>query len=508
MKKSIFMLFVAAIFIAGCDDEFTEKERIGITPIEDFFTTEDNAEKALIGIYETMENTYIGIWAREGAFLVKQEMGDDMSSGGADASDQVAYQDMHNFRIDPANAAVEGMWANLFKTVNFSNFVIDQMEKSSLSNKNLIIAEAKFLKAWSNFELITMYGRIPLKSEFVTNLSGFVAPLANPADVYTQIENDLTAAIAGLPDKSGVAQPFRAHKGAAQALMGKVLIFQGKTGPAIPFLEAVINNLNHDLEPNVANVWNGSVEYGIESLFEVGAVSTVGYAWGGREADWGGGQNSNLFIQLMGPREGEINTGNSGIVEGWGHNYPSAKLIAAYNAEGNNARKAASILTTAELAAQGGSVAGTPFGYKGAIRVKYAPRAQNSNPNATTQLNYGNNFILMRYSEVLFLAAEAYMGQSRDGEARTQLNKIRLRAGVPTIGTGVTGPALFDTMVNDKFLEHSQEGLRYWDLVRWDRIPAELIARGWQPKHKVLPIPKAEIDKNSAIGEQDQNTGY
>ncbi|WP_124981185.1 RagB/SusD family nutrient uptake outer membrane protein [Nonlabens xiamenensis] len=508
MKKVIFFIFCVAIFITACEDEFTEQQRIGVQPIEEFFASEENADKALVGLYDTMQETYIGLWdLGQGAFLTRQIFGDDMNKGGGDAADQSQYFDLHNFNIDPNNLYTTGMWRAMYKSVNFANFVINEMEKTDFANKEEVIAEAKFIKAWNLFELTKMYGDIPLKSEFTTTIEGFSIAKSSQAEVYAQIEQDLMDAIPNMADKSNLEQAFRFSKGAAQALMGKVLVYQGRHAEALPFLQDVINNPAHDLEPNVADVWNGTREYGQESLVEVGAVSSIGYAWGGREADWAGGQESNLYIQLMGPREGEFNLGNTGIIEGWGFNLPSRKLIDAFEAGGDNARKSASILTTAELQAAGGSV-GSPYDYEGAIRVKYAPRADNSNPAATTQLNYGNNFHLMRYAEVLFLAAEAYIELGQDGNARTELNKIRTRAGATPIAATVSGQALFDTMVDDKFLELSQEGQRYWDLVRWGIESPELVARGKEPRHNLMPIPREEIEKNDQINQEDQNPGY
>jgi hypothetical protein len=354
-----------------------------------------------------------------------------------------------------------------------------------------------------------MWGDVPLRLDNPTELSAqaFAKAKSSRAEIYTQVESDLTAAIAGLPDKTGVKQNFRVSKGAAQALLGKVLVFQEKYSQAIPYLAAVIANPAHDLEPNPANVWSIGSEFGIESLFELGYISTNGYDWG--NVAWGGRMESSLHIQLMGPRgDGYFDLTGTGLINGWGFNLPTAKIVSAYEAAGDVNRKAASVMTESELNALGGSLTGSPWDYEGAIRMKYATRASDTSADGVRELNYSTNWRLLRYAEVLLLAAEAYNKDGQDGNARTELNKVRNRAGLANVATTLSGNSLFEAIVNEKFLELSFEGQRFWDLVRWGKATAELSSKGYTSKNNLFPIPIKEIDLNEALTEADQNPGY
>ena len=313
-------------------------------------------------------------------------------------------------------------------------------------------------------------------------------------------------------DKS-TAEYFRASKGAAQALRGKVLVFEGKTLEAIPYFESVILNQAHDLEANPEDVWSVGSEFGIESLFEMGYISTSGRDWG--NIAWGGRNESNLHIQLMGPRgDGIFDVTGTELLNGWGFNLPSSKLVDAFDAAGDVNRKAATVMTEAELIASGGVVdptkatGGVIEDYEGAIRIKYATKSEATLADGVKELNYTTNWRLLRYAEVLLLAAEAYNAEGQDDKARAELNKIRFRAGLADVSTTLTGTDLFDAIVNEKFLELAHEGQRFWDLVRWGRASTELSADGYTSTNDLFPIPISEIDKNSELTIADQNPGY
>ncbi len=510
-------LCLAVLCNFSCKDDFTDFESVGEVDASNL--SESQALSFLVATYDKMQFAYGMDW--HSLFLVKALPGDDANAGGGSSSDQGQLQDMDNYTVTAENSSVSNVYGNLYGVVAQANFLEQIVSGSSLEDeiKNLYLAEAKFFRAWCYMELTTLFGSVPLITEPIVSTDDFVNPRSPLESIYSKIEEDLEFAVMHLPNKPDVAQPFRVSQGTAQALMGKALVFQGKYNESTTYFMDVIGNAAHDLEPNFEDVWTQSGDYGIESLLEIPYSSEFGYNWeGGLDIAWGGNQESNLHIQLMGPRESEnggpgftILEGNSfGILAGWGFNLPSAKLVAAYEAEGNNARKTASIATEAELLADGVGIV-DPAGiedYEGAIRLKFAPRAEESDPDATTALNYGINFKVFRYAEVLLLAAEAYNKSGNDPQALIELNKVRARAGATAL-TGLAGDALFDAIVAEKFLELSNEGQRFWDLVRWDLAATELDGTNFDvEKHGVFPIPNTEISTNGGITAADQNPGY
>ncbi|NHN24509.1 RagB/SusD family nutrient uptake outer membrane protein [Flavobacterium jejuense] len=511
MKKIINIIGIL-LLSTSCNSEFTEVEPIGVLESDTFFDTETNTEKALIGLYDMMQFNNGVDWSS--AFFLKLLPGDEANAGGGSDADQKQLQEVDDYvNISVSNPTIESVWNKYYRTIALANTIIIEVEKRNLNNKTFALAEAKFMRAWCYFELTTMWGAVPLRLENPKEISpeAFAKPKSSRAEIYVQIESDLTDAINGLPDKStltGINNNFRVSKGTAQALLGKVLVFQERYNEAIPYFEAVISNPAHDLEPNVSEVWRASSEFGIESLFEIGYISTSANDW--NNFNWGGRTENNIHVQLMGPRgDGYFDLTGTGLINGWGFNLPSAKIISAFETAGDINRKAATLMTEAELNAVGGSLTGLPWDYEGAIRTKYATRAEETSPDGTVrELNYGTNWRLFRMAEVLLLASEAYNKVGLDENARTELNKIRQRAGLSDVSSTLSGTNLFDAIVNEKFLELSFEGQRFWDLVRWGRASVELSTYGYTSKNDLFPIPASEIAKNIALQPSDQNPGY
>ncbi|WP_066223497.1 RagB/SusD family nutrient uptake outer membrane protein [Formosa haliotis] len=513
MKKIYITTILSLILCASCSDDFVEIDEVGALDTATIFGSDDYAEQAIIGLYDVMQYNYAKDW--DSAFFVKLLPGDDSNAGGGSSTDQAQLQDIDDYsNVSVDNVSIVSNWTLFYRTIAIANTIIANVEVGDLSKKEMYLAEAKFIRAWSYFELTTMWGEVPLRLTNPTELnpSAFAAPKATIAELYAQIESDLTDAIAGLPNKGSTDQNFRVSKGAAQGLMGKVLVFQEKYSESIPFFEAVISNSAYGLEEDPMHVWSVNSEFGKESLLEIGFITTNGYDWG--NFPWGGRTESNIHQQLMGPRgDGIFNVAPVGLINGWGFNLPSKKLIDAFEAAGDTQRKAATLMTESELIAGGGSVdqsiadGGKVWDYDGAIRIKYVTRAEDTSADGVRDLNYGTNWRLFRYAEVLLLAAEAYNKVGQDDQALIELNKIRFRAGLDDL-SGLSGTALFDAIVDEKYLELAFEGQRFWDLVRWGKAASELSNTGYSSKNNLFPIPLAELELNEALTTADQNPGY
>ncbi|UMB60980.1 RagB/SusD family nutrient uptake outer membrane protein [Lutibacter sp. A80] len=514
MKKIIFSTIVILLISVSCSKDFVEIPPVGVLDASTFFNTEENAEQALIGLYDLMQYNYAKDWSS--AYFVKMLPGDDVNCGGGSATDQVPLVEINDYvNLSVSNPAVTSVWNLHYRTIALANTIIENVELSELSNKAAVLAEAKFMRAWCYFELTTMWGDVPLRLVNPSELSSeaFAIPKSPRSEIYAQVEADLTEAINGLPTRGALAQDFRVSKASAQALMGKVLVFQEKYSEALNYLESVISNPNYGLAATSEDVWSVDGEFGVESLLEIGFVATNAYDWG--NVAWGGRMESNLHVQLMGPR-GEFDIAPVGLLNGWGFNYPSAKLISAFESSGENARRSATIMTEQELVDAGGSVNSTDedgnpveiYGYDGAIRIKYATKDSDTSEGGIKELNYSVNWRLFRYAEVLFLAAEAYNKTGADDKAIIELNKVRSRAGLDALDNSLSGDALFEAMMQDKFLEFAHEGQRFWDLVRWGKASSELAGTGYTTKNDLFPIPITEIDLNAALTQDDQNPGY
>jgi hypothetical protein len=510
MKKLMFGTIVMLFISVGCSNDFVEIAPVGVLESDTFLNKEENAEQALIGLYDLMQYNYAKDWSS--AYFLKVLPGDEANAGGGSSTDQPQLQDIDDYaNVSVSNASILSVWNLYYRTIALANTIINKAEAGSLTNKQFVLAEAKFMRAYCYFELTTMWGDVPLRLTNPTELNAKAFGLAKSprAAIYIQVKKDLIDAIAGLPARGAVKQNFRVSNATAQALLGKVLVFEGKYSDAIPYLAAVISNPAYGLEATPADVWSVKSEFGKESLFELGYISTKGYDWG--NVVWGGRMESNLHVQLMGPRgDGVFNLKGTGLINGWGFNLPTAKIVNAFQAAGDVNRKAATVMTETELVAKGGSRTGSPWDYQGAIRTKYATRTSDTNEAGIQELNYTTNWRLLRYSEVLLLAAEAYnkATPNLDAQARIELNKVRKRAGLADVSPTLSGTALFDAIANEKFLELAFEGQRFWDLVRWGKASTELAGTGYTAKNNLFPIPVNEINLNDALTNADQNPGY
>ncbi|MFA9370239.1 MAG: RagB/SusD family nutrient uptake outer membrane protein [Labilibaculum antarcticum] len=496
-----------AISCSSCnEDEFLEIDPIGSVASDDFLKTDSEVKQAIVGVYNAIQNNFSnGSWAS--VYFVKNLPGDDCLAGSSEG-DQSGYQNIDDFAIQTDNDKIKLIWSNFYKTISSTNTIINLVEPDTDGKKELI-AEAKALRAYCYFELVTMFGAVPLMTVNPISEIDYHLPRSTVADIYTQIEKDFTEAIPDLPLKSeySAADRYRMSKGTAQAYYGKALLYQKKYGEAATQLAFVISSLEYDLEPDFSDVWTKETEFGQESLFEVSYTAQESYDWG--NFPWGGGNESNIEAQLQGPRDAvfDFSASTLDIVNGWGFNSPSAKIGQAFVDAGDTQRGNATVLSATDFVATGGVIKDpNAHDYEGYMRLKYVTKSSETSTEGIAELNYTINWRLLRYADVLLMAAEAYHFSTQDGLALIELNKVRDRASLADI---TASDDIFQAIVTERQLELAFEGSRYWDLVRWDLAVQELGSLGYTAnKHELFPIPQSEIIANNSIDDTDQNPGY
>jgi len=488
--KNILAL-LALIVAASCND-LLDQEVAGKLPEGQFYQTDEDLMYATIAVYDGITNAYsTGSWSS--LYLLKMMPSDESNAGGSDPNDQLAFQNVDDFTHDSENSHILGVWNRLYSAVKRANNVIHFSSGESGLQKRLI-AEAKTLRAYLYMELVALWGDLPLVVEAIEDPQEYYSiERASKASVYAQIEKDLIEAIPDLPDKSAydAADKFRVAKGTAQGLLGKAYLRQEKWPEAAAVLETVMASGEYDLENNVSDVFLMQNEFGKESLFEVNLVSTEEYDW--NNFPWGTLTESNIIVQLMGPREGSyVKAPSDSLVIGWGFNTPTQKIWDAFVAAGDVSRRRQTIMSEEELVAAGGSITPT-WKYEGFIRRKYGTfESQTAGP--ITALNYGTNFMILRYADVLLMAAEANYRNDNEEKAREYLNEVRQRPGTNLPLVTASGDALFEAIVTERMLELAFEGDRFIDLVRWGRAAQELGPLGFKAgKHEVLPIPNNDV---------------
>jgi starch-binding outer membrane protein, SusD/RagB family len=512
MNKIIYLAsFLLALTIIGCSKDFLTVDPVGNLKKEDYLKTDQEVFKAMVGIYDQIQYNYSnGSWAS--VFFMKNLPADDVLCAGGGPGDQSEYQYLDDFQIGSGNSKILFIWTNFYKSISFCNTVIDVVGNNADATAKMkeMVAEAKGLRAFNYLELVTLFGGVPLLIENPKTTADYHKARATIAEVYAQIESDLNDAIAGLPLKKTYsdANKFRLSKGAAQALLGKALLYEKKYSESATVLAQLIATSDYSLEPNFADNWINTHEFGVESVFELSYGTTGKYDWG--YPYWGSnGAYNNIECQLEGPRDAIFTLTNCdlGVVNGWGFNLPSKEIGDLMYARNEVNRLPATLISAADLVKHGAVVTSSTHDYQGYMRLKYVTRSSETSTVGVDALNYGTNWRLIRYADVLLMAAEAYNKSNNDAAAQTELNKVRARAGLSDITS--TGTDLFNAIVEEREVELAFEGSRYWDLVRWGLATNQLSDIGFVAgKHEVFPIPLNEIIANTKIEDADQNPGY
>lgn len=486
-KLKIFLPFLLLI-VGSCKDSFFEVTPRGQLTAENFFQTEEHALLATNAVYNVMRNWEIHVFAYIGCTDI---LSDD-SDKGSEPNDAVFLLEMDNLLFDAANIAPKTVWDGYYRAIFRANIAIERIPeiKMDAALQNRLIAESKFLRAYFYFNLVRWFGDVPLVTKQLTQ-DEFKQSRAKTADVYAQIIADLKAAIDVLPEKSKYSGDDlgRATKGAARGLLSKVYLTSKDYVNAEKYAIELINSNEYALLADYNTIFSREGENSSESVFEVQATVST-------ERTDGGSQ----FNEVQGVR-GTPNLG-------WGFNRPSDSFILEF--EAGDPRRDATILYEGEALPDGSAI------------VERNPRIFNArfNQKAWVPTHPGGNgsgpgnIRLLRYADVLLIAAEAANENGKTADALKYLNLVRKRARgasssiLPDVTT-TDKAQLRDKIWHERRVELGMEQNRWFDLVRTGRAEAAMVKNGkafTKNKHELLPIPQAEIDLSS--GTLLQNPGY
>ncbi|MCC8132685.1 MAG: RagB/SusD family nutrient uptake outer membrane protein [Tannerellaceae bacterium] len=503
MKFQIISLFTILLCLGSCSD-WLDTEQKGITAQDNFYQTDADALAAVYAIYDSLQQGE--------PFLFKNFMTDEVYTGGGARGDNFGYEEINEFRHGTSNPKIKDHFSSIYKGIYLCNLAIDRLADDT-ETKRQVIAEAKTIRAYYYLELVSLWGRVPLVLKELQP-DEYAQPNAEIAEIWAQVEQDLQEAIPVLPLKSQQSSEnrVRASKGAAQAWLGKAYLYQQKYTEAAEQFEAVINSGEYGLHTDFSMLLREEQEFGVESLFEISFV-----------ADPSAEDEGNSDFYSCGPRDTHFTAGTLGIEAGYGFMQPRKILYDAFVAAGDEVRRKATILNEEEMAEYGTSVraidgSGTlQYGGEGYLRLKYGAWYVEK---GTTWGEYGTNIRLMRYSDVLLMAAEAYNRSGNDSRALTYINQVRERVELPPLTS--TGDQLFEDIKTERRLELAFEHVRYQDLIRWGDAPTvfadqgkqvprgdgtfiELADAGWKEKNWFLPFPEDEMNVNPNI---QQNPGW
>lgn len=491
----IIVLSAVILFLGSCRKSFLDVDPKGEQLESNYYQSADEAYAALIAAYNPLaweaggsSSTYID------PLGPLNSASDECYAGGGSSSDVPYWQAWNTYTLTAALGPQSGFWDRSFTGIYRANLLlskIDNVPDLSASVKSRYIAEAKFLRGYYYFWLVRLFKNIPLSTAPITTSEMYKQTQVSPDSVYSQIEKDLKEAIPDLPATIDASENGRVTKGAAQALLGKTILFQNITDrmlEAAGYFEQVNTASNYSLLTNYADIFSPDNKFNSESVFEIAHTGEQNANWG-NWPDFSG----NVYVNMVGPRS---YSGPNYWSGGWGFNPIIADFV---NAIKTDPRYQYIVANIDSIANAGGSY--LP-GYQntGYFIQKFAPLAKYVSAVATVELNFPNDYIEIRLADTYLMEAEAIVRGGGDvSKAQHYLDAVRARVGLSSVS------ATLNNIYKERKVELATEGHRWFDLVRTNQASSVLAFKGFvSGKHELLPIPLSELNNTQL----NQNPGY
>lgn len=467
MKTIKIILIAAAAFAAVSCESFLDEELKGSYSSENYYTSASKAEMAVNAVYNSLYNNQLWVFG---------DVASDDSVKGGDDGDQPQLLEIDDFTATDDNGTVATLWQDTYETINRANNAIAGIANMDIDDalKARLIGEAKFLRAYSYFNLVNIFGEVPLKLK-PQNTSDAIHVGPSTIDaIYTQIDTDLTEAAEGLTNvKNG-----RANKAAAFALLAKSKLFQQKWGEALTAIEEFEKvGAGYSLEPVYSDLFKTGGENSSESIFAIRYVNNTTASRGNNLNVW-----FSPFVEEMGYH---FNQPTQSFVDCFDEQTTDGKVDPRLDASIGRDGQPWFNGTTFEQA--WGNVTGYLVKKYDEDKIEGVAKSQCVIPQHR-----------IRYAEVLLIKAEA-MNESNTPGAADPLDQVRDRANLaPTSASGKSD--LREAIRKERRRELGFEFHRFFDVMRYGREYAvdALGSNAWGDGRYYFPIPQGEKDANGA----------
>jgi hypothetical protein len=496
----VFVAIAATLLFGSCKKDFIELEPKGQFLSQNYYANKDQAYAALVGAYDVMRKNAGGF---ENMTTMMNAGSDDNYAGGGSATDGAGIQGFSNYTLNE-NIIPGSFWNDHYQGIFRANTLLarlPEIEGMDDASKSRFAAEAKALRATYYFNLVRMFKNIPLLLEPLTTTNIYEVTQAAPADVYAQIEKDLSEAIQDLPNTVVLTtEAGRFTKGAAQAMLGKVYLYDNKKAlAAAQFLEVngtpgETSQYGYKLLVNFDDLWIFTNKFHSESILECLHTNQSNADWG----FWGSGRDEGNTVNIMvGPRSYSRPAGSTApdLPSGWSFNVWTQEF---YDVIKDDPRFAATVFDMKALKAAGEAdyIAGNQN--TGYFLNKFLPRRTDvRSGGGALELNFQQNDYIIRLADTYLMEAEAL--DATGARAQALLDAVRARVGLPSV------PVSMDAIKAERRIELAGEGHRFFDLVRWGDAAAKLGSRGFTAgKCEIFPIPARELQGTKLV----QNPNY
>jgi len=485
LKSSLFIVLTLVMITSCNDDEFLDRKPLGTATEGDLYA--GGFEEKAFGLYG-MLRTQGGIadWSR----YWFQSIRSDDAAKGSTPTDAAAFGTIFdNFQYAAAEGFAASNWNGHYSLIYACNDLILDVEESEATDAGSIAnkAEAMALRAFAYFELRRDYGEVPIITNRVVNPGDGVKAKSTIAEVDAQIISDLTFAKENLPI-TWPAHPGRATKGFAQTLLGKLYLYQQNWAEALSELTEVMG-YGYTLHSNFSTLFLKEGNNSTESIFEIQFLRLAGVNY------------SNNYWESQGVR------GSGAWDLGWGFNVPTQALVDAFEAD--DPRLNSTVLFSGQSDGYTLQVPDSP-----PLVQPYWNKKAYTLPSERTfygeNKNHWANIKVIRYADVLLMAAEAANETGQTSLATTYINQVRARARgnntnvLPDI-TSSDQLTVRNAIKQERRIEFAMEGERFYDLVRWGDATSVLGGLGYQDRNKHYPIPLTAIDQSGGVLVQNPN---
>ncbi|SMC40076.1 Starch-binding associating with outer membrane [Pedobacter africanus] len=535
------MVVASAIFVmpTSCK-KWLKEEPYSLYASDTFFKTTDEADMAVLGVYQQMTGTAGYGFYMSMVFDIDTDIAQMQGTALSDGPRQVAH-----YGIPTAHSYMLDTWRQMYRGINRANLVIEKVPQMDLYKNgtdaqkailNKILGEAKFLRGQYYFDLVRLFGDVPMKLKSTEATDDVLLPRTDRYEIYTQIIKDMTEAAALIPENSAKSKDERLSKGAVKGMLARVALFAGgwslrQSGQmerpsnykeyyaiAQKMTSEVMGSGEHALNTSYEQIFKNHCKFILEpkeSMYEVALFNATGGA------------------------------GNSGVVGTWnapiadaGNPYGRANSFYKTTALFQKSYKTGDLRRDVAVCTYKLDVAGNQVPQlTGRLDEGWAPGKwrrdwQNTGPKDLN--NTDINWTLLRYADVLLMRAEAEneLNEGPNAAAYDAINQVRRRAYGKPLNTadatvdlpaGLNKSDFFERVKQERAWELCFEGMRRMDLIRWNILGTSIRAtqaalKAYRSnyayvaadnfkdnKNELYPIPQIERDLNTNLS---QNPKY
>ena len=516
MKKLLIIALTGSLALGAaisCNEEELNKVNPNGVTFDTYFNNEAELRAGVNSVYALVQSN--PLVSREW-FFTHDLHSDEMASGGGQL--ETPRNQLLIGVQNPTNSLVNSVWQGWYRVIHRANVIIEKgptVTSVSEAVRSQLIGESKFLRAWAYYELGSLWGGVPIYTEYVKSVDGSKGR-STQKEVYDQAIADAKVASASLPATYDANNLGRATNAAAQMLLARIYLQQGDYTSAKTELMKIVDSGLYKLTDNYLDLTNEEGEFNSESILEVVFAPSGGaYSWDGD------GNNGTA------PQEEAVRSQEYSAI-GWRNVIPSNKILNAYEMKSkgdakDDPRYDMSYWKTGDKFNNGNntlvdSLVQGNFSIVGGKEQKVSWRKY----SVIYKLNAGYaqsgiNMRIMRYADVLLLLAECENELGNSAKAVSLINQVRARKSVampplPTANFPASSKQqVFDAIMHERYIELAAEQVRDFDIIRWrknGKLTTEPLAGFQKGKSEFLPIPQTEIDNNPNLNQKDQNPGY